>query len=694
MLHLSRYLVLIACLVFPFLGIAQTTIVNYDFNSATAYPVSPVTTAAGITSSGTSTEAFTSFGGTATGPAAFTANTTAGSSIVLNNSSGTNTKYFQFTQGGASLNTYSSFKIYFQAQRSAAGAQTVTLAYSTDGTSFTNFGTMAPGNGSFVQGLFDLSAVAAINNPSALYFRLYASGASGTGNLRIDNFQIQATAAACTPPSEPTTAASAVSFSNVLCTSMSIAWTNGNGTNRIVVIKAASAVTGTPSDLITYTANPVFGSGSTIAANEYVVYNGTGSSVNVTGLSASTTYHVSVFEYNIGSSCPNYLATAATSSQLTTVCQVPYMTGVLVNSCNGICTEGQNEVVFFYSGDYSIPVAPANIILKYDAVTPTVTTYTDGFTTNSSFIDTLNTRANCGVLFIDAMAAGTIPVNSYFMLLRSNPCYGYNFATFCGYGPIYVLFSTDASWQTSGNFVNDDVPGDLRYFTTDFTGTIPGSVIDYNYEPDQLTTNGDGDGISFASTGGAATSYWNNGDCSPSIDILPIELMYFTGERKDNNVLLKWQTLSEIENDYFTVERTVNGSDFSIVGFVDGAGTSNEPLDYQLTDFESPDEATIYYRLKQTDYNGDYSFSSLVAVSQDSPEDIFWTGNSISVYIKRKSPAELSLFDQSGRNVLTVEVKSEENGRQLIPVGRLAQGIYFVRLVDESRSSVVKFLVK
>ncbi|HJR07775.1 MAG TPA: hypothetical protein VJ842_10980 [Pyrinomonadaceae bacterium] len=172
---------------------AQTTIVNYDFNAAAAYPVAPTTTAPGVTSSATSTEAFVTFGGTATTAGAFTQNPTAGNALAMNNSSGTNTRYFQFQLGGASLVNYASYKIYFQAQRSGTGATTITLAYSTDGTTFTNFPTTgAPGNGSFNAILFDLSTVTALNNRSSITFRLLASGASGTGTLRIDNFQVQA----------------------------------------------------------------------------------------------------------------------------------------------------------------------------------------------------------------------------------------------------------------------------------------------------------------------------------------------------------------------------------------------------------------------------------------------------------------------------------------------------------------------
>ncbi|MES2732138.1 MAG: T9SS type A sorting domain-containing protein [Bacteroidota bacterium] len=109
------------------------------------------------------------------------------------NSSGTNTRHFQFHLNGDSLASYSSFKVYLQAQRSLTGAQTVTLAYSVNGSGYINLPTTfpLPVEGSFYEMVFDLPNIPAINNPITLDFRLLASGASGTGSLRIDNFQVQ-----------------------------------------------------------------------------------------------------------------------------------------------------------------------------------------------------------------------------------------------------------------------------------------------------------------------------------------------------------------------------------------------------------------------------------------------------------------------------------------------------------------------
>jgi hypothetical protein len=189
------------------------------------------------------------------------------------------------------------------------GPNTMIAEYNT-GSGWVSLGnTSNPTSSSYVTST--LTIPGAINSTTfQIRFRNTSSTAPG---LRLDNIFICEAAPACTPPS---TQASNITFSNVSNTSMRLNWTNGNGNNRIVVVKAGSAVAGTPTNGTSYSANATFGSGATIATNEYVVYNGNGSFVDVTGLSCNTTYHVKVFEYNNTGTC--YLTTSPPSnSQIT-----------------------------------------------------------------------------------------------------------------------------------------------------------------------------------------------------------------------------------------------------------------------------------------------------------------------------------------------------------------------------------------
>lgn len=119
-------------------------------------------------------------------------------------------------------------------------------------------------------------------------------------------------------PPPPTIPAGNLIFSNVTSNSFTISWTPGNGTHRLVLVKAGSAVDGSPADGSAYTASASFGNGSQIGSGNYVVYNGLGNNVNVTNLDGNTTYYVSVFEFSGPIGAQDYLTVnPATGSQLT-----------------------------------------------------------------------------------------------------------------------------------------------------------------------------------------------------------------------------------------------------------------------------------------------------------------------------------------------------------------------------------------
>lgn len=121
------------------------------------------------------------------------------------------------------------------------------------------------------------------------------------------------------PVVAPTTQATNLSTSNVTASSITINLSSGNGQNRVIIAKSGTAVDATVVDSVTYTANSVFGSGTEIGSGNYVVYNGTGNSVTVTGLSENTPYHFTAFEYNGATGEENYLTTNAPTVADTTL---------------------------------------------------------------------------------------------------------------------------------------------------------------------------------------------------------------------------------------------------------------------------------------------------------------------------------------------------------------------------------------
>ncbi len=105
---------------------------------------------------------------------------------------------------------------------------------------------------------------------------------------------------------QPTIGASNLTLTNISNTSVRLSWTSGNGTRRVVIVRATNPVNGLPIDTVHYLANANFTSAPQIISGNAVVYNGTGSSVTITNLQAGVTYHYAVVEYNGWYNTANY----------------------------------------------------------------------------------------------------------------------------------------------------------------------------------------------------------------------------------------------------------------------------------------------------------------------------------------------------------------------------------------------------
>ena len=159
-------------------------------------------------------------------------------------------------------------------------------------------------------------AVTGLTAATDYIFQVFEYNSSGSTynynpNTGTNNPLSQATAIV----TQPTTQATAVTFSSITNVQMTVSWTNGNGEKRAVFIKQANTGTATPVDDTGYTANTAFGSGTQIGSTGwYCVYNSTGTSVTVTGLTSATDYMVQVFEYNESGSTRNYLPDTGTNN--------------------------------------------------------------------------------------------------------------------------------------------------------------------------------------------------------------------------------------------------------------------------------------------------------------------------------------------------------------------------------------------
>ena len=170
--------------------------------------------------------------------------------------------------------------------------------------------------------------------------------------------------------------------------------------------------------------------------------------------------------------------------------------------------------------------------------------------------------------------------------------------------------------MSNNSILNIDVSGDVDV-QGDFTaGNNVDLIVDGTMDIDGDLTAGSGttlDGTGTVTVGGDVSGDAGFVDDS-QINNLPIELLTFEASINENNqIIIRWVTASEINNDYFTIERSADGVNFELVCIVNGAGNSNNVLNYETID-NNPLQGISYYRLKQTDYDGQFEYSSLVAV--------------------------------------------------------------------------------
>ena len=330
----------------------------------------------------------------------------------------------------------------------------------------------------------------------------------------------------------------------------------------------------------------------------------------------------------------------------------PHLTSVIINSCDGLCSEGDNEIVFGTSGDYSFNVNTTNFDFLYGATFPG-TNYTDALVNNTTRINELNTAAGCGSLFVDANG-GNVPANANWMLASTNICEeALTWSGLCGLGPIYVIFQNDGDWSSLGNFANNPSAPGTRFYRTSITSTL-GSTFTIDYTTIGSYPNSDGVYASFDADGGAATAYGDD-NCVLQPVLLPTGLLTYNGEVINGQSLLTWQTNSEQNNDYFTIAHSTTGYDFEVLGQVQGAGNSSTLSDYDLI-HSRPAQGINYYKLTSTDFDGTTYTKGIVSLLFNSNGCYFDAQTS---EIKFNERSDYRIFSMDGK--LLGEVMNESS---------------------------------
>lgn len=162
---------------------------------------------------------------------------------------------------------------------------------------------------------------------------------------------------------------------------------------------------------------------------------------------------------------------------------------------------------------------------------------------------------------------------------------------------------------------------------------------------------------------------------------LPVQFGKFIADNfGDNNILLSWGTLTEIDNQGFEIQRSIDGRKFTQIGYVAGNGTTAKSKNYAFLD-RSPANGINYYRLKQLDYNGQFEYSKVIAIDHSSSRESIFVLNDLNyqlVSIKTSSPIErYSIFNISGQNIKSEVLSLDQNSYEF-DSHFLLSGIYIL----------------
>ncbi len=295
------------------------------------------------------------------------------------------------------------------------------------------------------------------------------------------------------------------------------------------------------------------------------------------------------------------------------------------------------------------------------------------------------TFSNSGTLTVGGTLYiyGDLIVNNSLTLNITGTMIVYGNITMSNGGDLTV--SGSGTLQVGGNIAG----GNGTHIATTGTGTIAvtGSI----------STGGGGSTIT-GSNGSITAGSCNINGASCGTTVTPVTLIFFKASKKESQVKLNWATATELNFDYFDIERSQNGTNFVSIGKVDGHGTTNEVHEYQFVD-ELPFVGKNYYRLKSVDYDLYSEYFKVISVDFAGDKQIQFSpnpsdGNSIAARINfvPSENASVIVYDNVGSVVGRFALTGNESGFTFS--NQLKAGVYYAKFSSDGFTKVSRFLVK
>jgi hypothetical protein len=626
-------------------------LVNYTFHEihkATAYPYSADETAPNIVSYVTSIEPYheTSSGAVRTGPLAFKENLKNNGALVMQPSCGDNMRFFQFIVTGEDLDLYGKFQVYLQAQGHPHAATMLTLRYSTNGVDYTDGGMFTiPDHTHFFEHIYDLSGIAQLNtyDLDTLFIRLYTSGSHdghdcGSYRIEIDNFQVYA--------ERPDLMAAITSHTDILC--------RGENSGAATV----TARGGTPPYTYEWNTVPVetLPTISNLAAGTYTVVVR-----DTKGCEASASVTI-VVEPDITKPVITSCAPPQTVSASPDHCTlpVPDFTGNITAADNCTPVSGLLIEQLPLAGT-QVGIGTHSILLTVKDADGNIATCTTSFTVNGFIVanhDTIYASiGNIGVIgnmfTNDLMHCHSVQAEQVIMKLVSALPYPEDMA------------------------VHNDGTIDLLHSLQPGTYTFRYSISDKD----------------------APVQYYAEANVVIILsDPLPITTITLTATRVEKDVHLHWRTEAEYMTSHFSVEMSLDGSNFKTVpagSKILAANISETQKNYYMVDPNVP-YPIIYYRVRLFHQDGTSKLSNMVAVTMKEITQFRVYPNPVRGFVTIDFPENgvyaIDLITDAGQVLRLHRELNVTNGMRNITIarGNIISGAYIIRVINLKTGKVYK----
>jgi len=367
----------------------------------------------------------------------------------------------------------------------------------------------------------------------------------------------------------------------------------------------------------------------------------------------------------------------------------------LVQSCGG--GEGINESVIFKTG--ADPVRVSDLSVSFPNVGLGGTEYSmeadQKFVSNPAYITQLNDLVHLSYPACSPVMeppSGIIPANSYAVIFTGkSPTVTYDFKDACISGTNYYVVFCDNT-NTAGRYGNTPDAGEL-----DYTAIIDKATGCYD---SQFYDNGIPNTLGALASYDETTRIRTYTDYGCEIIILPVELESFEAKCQNDYVFISWATASEVNNDYFELQKSNDGVFWYNIAVIDGAGNSNNIHNYSFAD-KQYDSNKAYYRLKQVDTDGKFEYSNIIysdCSANNSASVLIYPNpcsDKLNITVENwfSNSIKIEITDMPGQLIWSSNLESHDGfGIKQTDTESLKPGLYFIRLSDGNQSIVKKFV--